>query len=630
MGEPLIDFAVVTALDVERKAVCEAFQIANGDRIDKESRVYWRRSLELKGYECYEIVVAQSSDMASVEAASLVSDIIHHWQPGAMLLVGIAAGVDRDKQKLGDLVIGRDIYYYDRGKLTPDGKRPEPIMYRADATLWNHLQAVPEWVPPSTLIKPDGTQTGPHIHYGVIASGEKVIADSAVRDEVTAVDRKIAALEMEGYGFSAAAWQSPGIHALVIKAICDFADADKGDDWHSYAAAVAAEFTKHFLLNRPLKPRNSPHYPPPSRSQYQSIIDNLKTGTIVPFLGPGISPELYIQLAAKLAESVAEELRSDSTQNDASKGDLLQSLIGIPCQICHYLPDERPKECPMLKGLERAETCPLYIEQGLAVSKMNLRYLSQYYKLTDNLDAFYIRLHEIVDGMDSHHPNPVHQFFAELPHQMLVKGYPKRCPGLPYQLIVTTNYDSLLEQAFDEANQPYDVVFYVADGEERGRYKHKPYGADEAEIIKAPTKYDKFPIPSNDGKGPSPHPIILKLYGTWENNFVVAEDHLNYLASTPLKNLPSALISILKQSSVLFLGYSPNDSDLQLILHRLWQEDKLPTKSQLVHQSQPGDLEKRIWEEQRNVKLLPICCSLEDFVSSLKQDLEEHLEKPMR
>ncbi len=625
----LVDFAIVTAIETERKAVCAALQLTDLDRIHKESRVYWHKALELKDGEFYQIVVAQPPDMAGVDAALLVSDIIHHWHPAAILLVGIAAGVNRTEQAFGDLVIGRDVYYYERGKLTPDGKRPEPIMYRADATLLNHVQAAPDWVPPTGLARPDGTQTIPQRLYGVIASGEKVIADSAVRDEITAGHRKIVAIEMEGYGFSAGVWQSfERVRHLVIKAICDFADEQKGDDWQLYAAIVAAEFTKHFLLDRPLDPLNPPRHLPPPPSQYRSIVEELKFGSVVPFLGPGISPELYIQLAAKLAESVAQELRDDSGHEDSNKGDLVQSLIGIPCQICHYLPEERPKECPMLKGLERATTCPLYIEQGLAVSKMNLRYLSQYYKLTNSLDAFYARLYEIVDSLDSYHPNQVHQFFAELPHQMLSKGYPKgsrRCPGLPYQLIVTTNYDSLLEQAFDQANQPYDVVFYVADGDERGRYEHKPYGA-EAEIIETPEKYDdKLPLRKPWGNAPAPHPIILKLYGTWENHFVVAEDHLSYLASSPIKNLPPALISILKESTILFLGYSPNDSDLHLIVHRFWGEDKLPGKSQLVHQSQPGNLEKKIWQEQRNAKLLPIACSLDDFVIALKQELETQM-----
>jgi nucleoside phosphorylase len=78
-----------------------------------------------------------------------------------------------------------------------------------------------------------------------------------VRNEIAARQRKIKAIEMEGYGFSKAAWQSfDRVRYVVIKSICDSADLGKGDEWHPYAAAVAAGFTKHFLLDRPLDPRN--------------------------------------------------------------------------------------------------------------------------------------------------------------------------------------------------------------------------------------------------------------------------------------------------------------------------------------------------------------------------------------
>jgi hypothetical protein len=60
---------------------------------------------------------------------------------------------------------------------------------------------------------------------------------------------------MEGYGFSAAVWQSAGSHRhLVMKAICDRADRDKTQDWQPYAAAVAARYARHFLRDRPLEP----------------------------------------------------------------------------------------------------------------------------------------------------------------------------------------------------------------------------------------------------------------------------------------------------------------------------------------------------------------------------------------
>ncbi|MDJ0697700.1 hypothetical protein [Mastigocoleus sp. MO_188.B34] len=269
MAEAKIDFAIITAIEVERRAVCEAFQLSDKDRVFKESGVYWRKSLELNDDESYNIVVAQSHDMANVDAALLVSHVIQHWHPNAILLVGIAAGVDPEKQKLGDIVVGSDIYYYERGKLTPVGKRPEPFMYRADATLWNRIRAVPAWTPPNTLLSPDSTSANPQILYGVIASGEKVIANAIVRDEIIAGHRKIQAIEMEGYGFSAGVWQSfDPIHHLVIKAICDFGDENKGDDWHTYAASVAAGFTKHFLLDKPLDPLNISR---PSNGKHERI-----------------------------------------------------------------------------------------------------------------------------------------------------------------------------------------------------------------------------------------------------------------------------------------------------------------------------------------------------------------------
>jgi len=256
-----IDFAFVAALEVERKAICQVFGLKDRNRVRIGPRVYWRGHLPLQNNEYYEIVIAQSSDMANVDAALLTSDLIHHWKPAAILLLGIAGaasdGSGGDDEALGDLIIGSDVYYYDRGKLTPEGKKNEPYMYKADATLWNNISALPEWKGRLAVSRPDGKKHRPVIRRGVIASGEKVIAEAAVRDEIAIGQRKIRAIEMEGYGFSAAVWQSfEQVRHLVMKAICDRADRSKNEDWQPYAAAVAASFAKHFLSDRPLAPRN--------------------------------------------------------------------------------------------------------------------------------------------------------------------------------------------------------------------------------------------------------------------------------------------------------------------------------------------------------------------------------------
>lgn len=631
MGDFKVDFAIITAIELERQAVCRAFGMDDGDRVSRGSRIYWQKSLDLKEGEFYNIVVAQCPDMAGVSAALLVADIVVHWHPQAVLLVGIAAGVDQEKQNLGDLVIGSDVYYYDRCKLAPDGKRLEPIMYRADHTLWEHIQKASAWIPPDTLSRPDKTQIHPKIHYGVIASGEKVIADAIVRDEITAGHRKIIAIEMEGYGFSAAIWQSPEqIRSLVIKSICDFADTEKGDIWQPYAAAVAAEFTKHFLLDKPLPPLNPPKLDP-GDPRYSFIIDGLKSGNLVPFLGQGINSSFYIDLALDLAKFVREDLLSGSGENDSKNEKLIQTLIGIPCSVCHYWPQDRPPECPMLKninGTEDIKTCPLYIEQGLAVSKINLRYLSQYYILKNSLEMLYGKLYEILEVLETtHQPSELHHFLAELPHLMAAHNYPRRSPGLPFQLIVTTNYDDMLEKAFVAAQQPFDVVFYIADGDDQGKFKHQPYMGEPQIIEKDDSEH--LPLRAPWGTSSQPRPIILKLFGTWEaawnNNFVATEQQMSYLISTLKDNLPTGLLNALTKGNVLFMGYSPSDSDLLLLMNCLWPNNKIPSKSWLLHQAKPGDLEKELWKT-RNVELRELPSSIDGSVVQFRDVIKARIQ----
>lgn len=107
--------------------------------------------------------------------------------------------------------------------------------------------------------KNSNNESFPDVYPGIIASVEQVIAHAVVlRDDIAKGHRKIKAIEMEGYGVSAAAHQRfEQTRCLAIRSLCDYADGEKNDTWHEYAAAAAAGFTKHFLLDTPLEPRNS-------------------------------------------------------------------------------------------------------------------------------------------------------------------------------------------------------------------------------------------------------------------------------------------------------------------------------------------------------------------------------------
>jgi nucleoside phosphorylase len=194
--------------------------------------------------------------MANVDAALLTNDTMHHWDPGVLFMVGIAASAN-DEIALGDIVLGKEVYYYERGKVTGEGRRLEPIVYRADSTLWANVTAHTKWITPIPVERPDGTILRPRIHEGAIACGEKVIADKVMKDQLIAEHRKILAIEMESYGFSAAVWRSSQRRRhLVIRGISDRGDRNKNDDWQQYAAAASASFLKHCILDGSITARH--------------------------------------------------------------------------------------------------------------------------------------------------------------------------------------------------------------------------------------------------------------------------------------------------------------------------------------------------------------------------------------
>jgi nucleoside phosphorylase len=80
----------------------------------------------------------------------------------------------------------------------------------------------------------------PEIHYGLIASGERVIKNSQTRDK-WAQEHGVLCFEMEAAGIMNI------FPSLVIRGICDYADAFKNKLWQEYAAATAAAYAKLLL-----------------------------------------------------------------------------------------------------------------------------------------------------------------------------------------------------------------------------------------------------------------------------------------------------------------------------------------------------------------------------------------------
>ncbi|PHH64675.1 hypothetical protein CDD81_4116 [Ophiocordyceps australis] len=80
----------------------------------------------------------------------------------------------------------------------------------------------------------------PAVHFGLMASGDKVIKAGLERDDLVRRENVIG-FEMEGAGVCGT------LPCVVIKGACDYADSHKTKAWQNYAAATAAACAKAFL-----------------------------------------------------------------------------------------------------------------------------------------------------------------------------------------------------------------------------------------------------------------------------------------------------------------------------------------------------------------------------------------------
>ncbi|KAL4877337.1 hypothetical protein BJY04DRAFT_230820 [Aspergillus karnatakaensis] len=80
----------------------------------------------------------------------------------------------------------------------------------------------------------------PHIHYGTIASANRVVRDARLRDR-WGKQRNILCFEMEAAGVMNT------LPCLVIRGVCDYADSHKNKHFQEYAAATAASYAKLLL-----------------------------------------------------------------------------------------------------------------------------------------------------------------------------------------------------------------------------------------------------------------------------------------------------------------------------------------------------------------------------------------------
>jgi mevalonate kinase/nucleoside phosphorylase len=259
------DFAIIVALEPEFRAVKSRFGIREDDCTREGSNYYYYGEVEtISGVypKRHFIVCAKCIDRGNRAAQSLTKSILDRWNPGHVLLVGTAGGVEgRDGVELGDVIASRNVIYDQQkqinGQIQFDDspcELPSCVLLR----IAEHMQTK-EWQT-GLPVRPDGRDPkSSKVILGELISGDRLRGDPNYVGLKIMLNRypRAVAVEMEAGGVSYAIWNSHPKRSdyLVIKGVTDLVNVNPErnqqtrEEWRDYACKTAASFAYLLVQN---------------------------------------------------------------------------------------------------------------------------------------------------------------------------------------------------------------------------------------------------------------------------------------------------------------------------------------------------------------------------------------------
>jgi nucleoside phosphorylase len=258
-----VDLAIITIIREELDSTMLALGIDL--QAPENYRVHglrcWETPIVSNSGQELKVVVTMVGEARNVACANACNRIFHAYRVRNSILVGIAAGV-RDKVTLGDVVTADLVIDYEGARLEPEGPRKRIVTYPLEHLVardlgyfvpgrahWQeHLQACLQKLMEVASVPDLPANWKPAFHRGVIAAGEKLLADGSLPGLRDQYDERIRAGEMEGSGFVAAC-REHSIPWLVFRGISDYGDPEKrtSEKWRHLAALSAATAAVAFV-----------------------------------------------------------------------------------------------------------------------------------------------------------------------------------------------------------------------------------------------------------------------------------------------------------------------------------------------------------------------------------------------
>jgi hypothetical protein len=305
--------------------------------------------------------------------------------------------------------------------------------------------------------------------------------------------------------------------------------------------------------------------PPP----YGIIRRLLNEGRVVPFLGAGAS------------------MLGRPTGSNPAAWDLQAPFLPSGWELAHFLADEAafPSDDPYDRD-DLAKVASYYVDIGNRTM------------LKDCLRTAFERPSEI---------GPLHRLLASVEAPLV---------------IVSTNYDTLVERALQEAGKPYDLVVYPADQNEiANAVLWWPHGATQPEIEETSTLSIDLDTTT----------VVFKMHGSvapgeddelrnqWASFVITEEDYVEFIfRMTNEAAIPATFFTHFLDRSFLFLGYGLRDWNLRVVLRSLKSMPGRPAsddRPDWAIQKAPSLLEQELWRK-RGVHIFDV--PIDEFVTRLQ------------
>ncbi len=284
---------------------------------------------------------------------------------------------------------------------------------------------------------------------------------------------------------------------------------------------------------------------------WDMIVERIHKGLCVPFLGAGANVRSEGYEGLPLGSEVAIHL--------------VEKMIGIPITDLNDVAQVIPHIC--LAQSERYKDLVRVALQDLARVALHVEFGAD--------SAYLTNLLKTILPDDKREPS-----------QLLT-----RLAQLPLQLIVTTNYDRLMERALEKNNQPYVLVIQPIKGFDVAALKELEAKLAEHEGV-----------------------IVYKIHGTFREHeledasaqiIITEEDYIEFLTVVGIQNVgvPNLIAEKIVDSTLLFLGYGLEDWDFRTIFKGLIE--RLPPRTQrksFAIQKDPPDFWVEFWKK-KNVEI---------------------------